>query len=56
MLQAPLSELSKKILYLLNDESKKSQLIENGNAFAKKYYNFPYEQSIENLKEILLSK
>lgn len=56
VLQAPLSELSKKILYLLNDESKKSQLIENGNAFAKKYYNFPSEQSIENLKEILLSK
>jgi len=56
VLQTPLPELSEKILYLLNNESEKSQLIENGNAFAKKYYNFPYEQSIENLKEILLSK
>jgi len=56
VLQTPLPELSEKILYLLNNESEKSVLIENGNTFAKKYYNFPHVQSIENLKEILLSK
>lgn len=56
VLQASLSELSKKILYLLNDESKKLELIKNGHNFAKQYYNFPYKQPIENLKQILLPK
>jgi len=56
VLQAPLPELSKKILYLLNDESKQSELIKNGHNFVKQYYNFPCEQPIENLKRIMLSK